>query len=166
MQSLISLNWREIFVPENSLLEMVLRGSIMYLALFLLMRFIGRRHSGSMGVADILVVVLLADAAQNGMAGEYNTITEGLVLVLTILAWDFAIDWLGYHVPILRPLFDPPALCLIRNGVVQQPAMRREMITDEELLSFLRKAGVTSPAQVRIALLEMDGEVSVIKKKP
>jgi len=166
MDFLAAMDWREIFVPQNSLLEMVLRGSIMYLALFLLMRFIGRRHSGSMGVADVLVVVLLADAAQNGMAGEYNTITEGLVLVLTILAWDYAIDWLGYHVPKLRPIFDPPALCLIRNGVVQQSTMKREMITEEELVSFLRKAGVTSPAQVRIATLEMDGDVSVIKKKP
>jgi len=63
--------------------------------LFFLLRLL-RREGGQIGIADVLVVVLVADASQNAMASDYKSITEGIVLVATIAFWDYFLDWLGY----------------------------------------------------------------------
>jgi len=162
---LFSIDWRAFFIPEHSVGEMIARGTVMYLVLFICLRFLGRRQSGAMGTADLLVIVLIADAAQSGMAHDYTSVTEGLALVLTILWWDFVIDWTSFHVPKLRPFLNAPAVCLIRNGALQHRAMRKEMITKDEIMSRLREEGVESPAEVKRAQLEEDGQISVIKKK-
>ena len=108
----MNIDWNSVFVPAISLGEIMLRGSIMYLGLFVILRFMGRRQAGNFGPADLLVIVLIADAAQNGLCKVYGSVTEGLILVLTIVAWEWAIDWVGYHYPALQA----PGLELVRNG--------------------------------------------------
>ena len=75
-----SIDWHAMFVPTVSLLEIVLRGSAVYLSIVALMRLF-RREAGTLSTTDLIVVVLVADAAQNAMAADYHSITEGLVLV-------------------------------------------------------------------------------------
>ena len=93
----MSIDWNSIFVPSLGLAEIIVRGSLMYLGLFAVLRFVGRRQAGSFGPADLLVIVLIADAAQNGLGKEYGSVTEGLILVLTIVAWEYLIDWAQYR---------------------------------------------------------------------
>jgi uncharacterized membrane protein YcaP (DUF421 family) len=164
MEHLLAVDWTKFFVPEHSILEMVLRGTVMYLALFVFLRFMARRIAGTMGTADVLVIVLLADAAQNGMSNDYKSVTEGIVLVATILAWDLFIDWLAFHVSALRPILQHPTLPVVRNGRLLYRNMRREMISREELLSQLRQQGVEDQADVKLAQIEEDGHLSVITK--
>ena len=78
-------------------LELVLRGSAMYWFLYLLLRFVLRRDAGAIGIADILLLVLIADAAQNGMAGSYETVADGFVLVATIVGWNWLFDWASWR---------------------------------------------------------------------
>src|SRR5688572_21808467 len=92
-----SINWSELFVPSGSVIEIVVRGTTLFLMLFLLLRVLPRRQIGSLGVSDLLVIVVIADAAQNGLSGEYKSITEGVVLVVTILFWNWIIDTLDYR---------------------------------------------------------------------
>jgi uncharacterized membrane protein YcaP (DUF421 family) len=73
----MSIDWNSVFVPSIGIAEIVLRGSIMYLGLFAVLRFMGRRQAGNFGPADLLVIVLIADAAQNGLGKEYGSVTEG-----------------------------------------------------------------------------------------
>ena len=80
-------------------LELFVRGTALYLFLFAVFRVVIKRRIGSVGLADILVVVLIADAAQNGISGEYRSITEAFVVVGTIVGWTVLIDWLCYRVP-------------------------------------------------------------------
>ena len=94
----------------------------MDLGLFVILRFMARRQAGHFGPADLLVIVLIADAAQNGLGKEYGSVTEGLVLVLTIVAWEYLIDWLTWRFPALRNILMPPSLTLIENGVVRRLA--------------------------------------------
>src|SRR5688572_23956834 len=128
----MSIDWNSVFVPSMGIAEIVLRGSIMYLGLFAVLRFMGRRQAGNFGPADLLVIVLIADAAQSGLGKEYSSITEGLVLVLTIVAWEYFIDWLKFRFPSLRPILAPSSLTLIENGRVNQANLRHEMLTEEE----------------------------------
>lgn len=166
MDPLLKVDWAALFIPTHSVIEMIVRGTLMYLGLFVILRFVMKRQAGAIGIADILVIVLIADAAQNGFAHEYRSITEGLVLVLTIVFWDFAIDWLAYRMPSFGKLVEPSPLLLIRNGRVIQRNMSRELITLDELKSQLRSHGIERVADVRSAYLESDGQISVVPRSP
>ena len=159
----MSVDWQAMLVPEHSLVEIAVRGTIMYIVLFTILRFFMKRQSGVIGIADLLVIVLIADAAQNAMANEYKSIPEGVLLVLTIVFWNFAIDWLGYHIPLIQRFTRPPPLQLIKDGQFLPRNMRQEMITREELMSQLRQQGIDDPAEVRKAFIEGDGRISIIR---
>ena len=143
--------------------ELVARGSIIYWFLFFLFRFILRRDAGSVGLADILVIVLIADAAQNGMAGEYKSVGEAFVLIGTIAGWNYWIDWMSFRYRWFARFADPQVVTLIRHGTLLRANLRREMLTDEELQSKLRENGVEHPSEVKYAALEPDGGISVIR---
>jgi uncharacterized membrane protein YcaP (DUF421 family) len=163
MLSLIEVDWKSVFVPSLSLLEIILRGSLIYLFLFVVLRVL-RRGAGAIGISDLLVVVLIADAAQNALGSEYRSVTEGAVLVLTIVGWDYLFDWLGFRIPGLRPLLRPQALLLIKNGKLQKRNLRKEMISEEELLGELREQGVANVEDVKFSFMESNGHISVVKK--
>lgn len=162
MSHLFSLDWEKVFVPAAPLPETVLRGTLMYLSLFVLLRLVLKRQSGAVEITDLLLVVLLADAAQNGLAGSYQSVPEGVLLVGTILGWNYALDWLGYHWPAFQRFLRPPALALVKDGQMLRRNMRRELITEDELLSEMRKQGVKDLARVKLAFMEGDGQISVI----
>jgi uncharacterized membrane protein YcaP (DUF421 family) len=156
------VDWHEVFVPSGSLVELVVRASVMYLLILAGFRMF-RRDAGSLSVSDLLVVVLIADASQNGMAGEYKSLTEGGVIVATIFAWNYALDWLAFRSRFVYWLLHPPSLLLIRNGQVQRRNLRAEMITKDDLLEQLREQGVDDISHVRKCFLEGDGRISVIR---
>jgi uncharacterized membrane protein YcaP (DUF421 family) len=128
--------------------------------------FMGRRQAGNFGPADLLVIVLIADAAQNGLGKEYGSVTEGLVLVLTIVGWEYLIDWLQYRYPTLRPILTAPSLTLIENGQLNQANLRHELLSEDELRAQLREKEVVDYDEVKLAKLEGDGRLSVIKARP
>ena len=160
----MTVDWAGMFGLSVPPLELIVRGSAMYLFLFLLFRVVVRRRVGAVGMADILVLVIVADAAQNAMAGEYKSVTDGAILVGTILAWDMLIDWLNYRVPALRNWLEAPPLLLVRDGRLLRRNLRHEFVTEEELEAKLRQKGVKDVSEVAEARMESDGEVSVIKK--
>lgn len=145
-------------------LELVLRGSAIYWFLFLLFRFVLRRDVGSLGVADILLLVLIADAAQNGMAGEYRSIADAFVLIGTLVAWNYAMDWGAFRFNAVRRLVEPPARVLVRRGRLVAANLRREQVTVPELMANLREHGIEKLAEVKMARLEPDGVLSVIRQ--
>jgi uncharacterized membrane protein YcaP (DUF421 family) len=165
MFSAPSIDWHAMFVPSASLVELVLRGSLMYLAILAAMRVM-RRNAGALGTADLLVVVLVADAAQNGMAGEYRSVTEGVVLVAVIFGWDYIVDWLSYRYTAVRRLIHPAPLPLVRDGRVIRRNLRSEMLTVEDLHEQLREQGIEDIKIVKRCCLEGDGRMSVIKYAP
>ena len=145
-------------------LELVVRGSAMYWFLFLLFRFVLRRDAGSIGIADVLLLVLIADAAQNAMAGGYESITEGCILVITIAGWNWLVDFASWRFPALRRVLEPRPLPLVREGRVLRRNMRREFLSMEELMAQLREHGIESLGDVRSATMENDGQISVIRR--
>ena len=161
----LSVDSNSVFVPAIGLAEIVVRGSLMYLGLFVILRFMARRQAGHFGPADLLVIVLIADAAQNGLGKEYSSVTEGLALVLTIVAWEYLLDWIAWRFPATRPYLKPPSLMLIRDGRLIPQNLRKEMITEDELKSQLREQSVDNYEEIKLAMLEGDGRLSVLKRQ-
>src|SRR3569623_3669871 len=111
LDSLFGLDWGEMFGLSMSPAELVVRGTAVYWFLFLIFRFVIRREVGAVGIADILVLVIVADASQNAMAGEYTSVTDGLILVSTLIGWNFLFDWMSFRFPPLRRFAEPSPLC-------------------------------------------------------
>lgn len=151
-----------LFEFRVSALELVLRGTVMYWLLFLVFRFILRRDAGTPGLADLLFIVIVADAAQNAMSGPYETLSEGMVLVATLVAWNYALDWASYRSAAVRRFTQPPPLPLVVDGRVIARNLRQELLTRADLDAQLREHGVAALADVRRAYIESDGKFSVI----
>jgi uncharacterized membrane protein YcaP (DUF421 family) len=146
-------------------LELVVRGTAMYWFLFLLFRFVLRRDAGALGIADVLLLVLIADAAQNAMAGGYQSISEGMLLVGTIAGWNWTMDWASWRFPKVARFAEAGPLVLVRRGRILPRNLRREYITVPELMAALREQGVDKLADVKIARMEADGQISVIRQR-
>jgi uncharacterized membrane protein YcaP (DUF421 family) len=141
----------------------MLRGTAVYWLLFLIFRFVLRRDVGAVGIADILLLVIVADAAQNAMSGGYDTISEGAILVGTIVAWNWLLDVLSYRFAAVRRFASPASLKLIDRGRPLPRNLRREFITLDELRQKLREQGIEDLRDVKVAYLEADGQISVIR---
>lgn len=163
---LFGSNWRDLFIPTVPIAELFIRATVMYLGLFALLRVILKRESGSVSITDVLLVVLLSEAAQNALAAGYTSITEGFILVSTIIAWNYVLNWIGYHIPSVQRLIFPGPLSLVEDGQINWDNMRRELLTEEELMTQLREQGVGDVNEVQTAYMEGDGQISVIKKNP
>ena len=158
------LEWGPIFALTVPPLELVVRGTLVYWLLFLLLRFVLRRDMGSIGVADVLLLVIIADAAQNAMAGGYKSVTDGVILVGTIAGWNWLLDMAAYRFPLVRKLLEAKPLPLVAEGKLLRRNLRKEFITQDELMAKLREQGVEKLEDVKAATMESDGEISVIKR--
>ena len=164
MDKLIEIDWETMFIPSSSVAEMIVRGTITYWFCFLYIRFF-RRGSGQLSISDVLLITLISDAAQNAMAGTYESVTEGAVLVGVLVFWDYAINWLGYRSVFFDRLSSPEPILLIKEGVLQKQTMKRELMSEDELHGLLRENGIDDPADVKSCYLEGSGNLSVIEKK-
>lgn len=151
-------------VPDVSLFEMIVRGAVMYFAIFIVLRVLLRGRTSGLSVSDILVLVLISDAAQNAMAAQYTSITDGIVLVTTIVACSVFMDWLAFRSATVRRFVHPERKPLIVDGRVIRPTLDKELMTEGELLTQVRLNGLEAIEDVKAAYLEGNGEVSVIKR--
>jgi uncharacterized membrane protein YcaP (DUF421 family) len=155
-------DWGKIFYPNTPLLEIFIRGTVVYLGIFIMLRVVLKREAGSVGMTDLLVIVLLADAAQNAMADNYESVTDGIFLLIVIISWSHVLNFLGYYFPKFQRLINPPALLLVVRGRMIKKNLRKEFITEDELLSQVREQGLSNIQEVKEAYIESDGRISVI----
>ena len=144
--------------------ELIVRGTLMFWFLFAIFRFVFRRGTGSVGMTDFLFVVLLGDAAQNAMIGEAHSVPEGMVLIATLVGWNYLLDYLSHRFPVVEHFSTARKVCLVDEGRVNRRNMRREFISMDELTQKLREAGYDKFDEIKAAYLESDGEISVIPR--
>jgi uncharacterized membrane protein YcaP (DUF421 family) len=158
---MMEIDWSKLLIPTDSLLEMVIRGTVIYLALFIAMRMLPRRTMGGVGPSDILVIVLISEGVSQGLSGKYESITEGLVVAATLIFWAVFIDWLDYRFPRLH-LSDGKQIPLVRDGKLIRRNMQGQNITEDEVMAQLRQHGLSSLQGVEAVYVEGDGQFSVI----
>jgi uncharacterized membrane protein YcaP (DUF421 family) len=156
------MDWDQLFGIHVPVLELLIRASCVYWFLFLAFRFVLRRDIGALGVADILLLVIVADAAQNAMAGEYKTISEGGIVIATIFAWNIFIDQMAFRFRWFERFARPRPRELVRDGRLLEHNLKLERMTRDELDEKLREHGTDQLSHVRHAYLEGDGKLSVI----
>ncbi len=155
-------HWSELFVLDVSALELFIRTSATYLALTFALRVIGRRELG-MEMTDMLMIVLISEGVSAGMAGAHHSVTGGLVVAGTLLGWNYLFAWLVYQVPFARKVLRGGPLLIVADGKMIRRHMRKELISEQELLGHLRHAE-TQLEDVKCMYVEPDGEISVVKR--
>ena len=155
-----------LFAIHTSPLELMARGTLMYWFLFLVFRFALRRDSGGVGIADILFVVVVADASQNALSGSYASVSEGCILVGTLVAWNVAMDWAAVRWQPVRRFLEPRPVLLVRDGRILARNLRQEFLTPEDLEAQMRQHDIASLRDVRRAYMESDGRLSFLTRVP
>jgi len=155
-------------IPDfgSSLVDVAIRTAVIYVVLIAGLRIAGKREVGQLSIFDLIVLLVIADAVQNAMVGQNTSLAGGIVAAITLITLDKLLNVVTERVPRVRNLLEGESQELIRDGVVLEDALRKEGIDDEDLAAALRRQGVLDPSEVRLAVLETDGSISVVAKHP
>ena len=150
------MNW-------HTLLDVAIRTSVVYLALLIGIRLTGTRQLGQMSTFDLVLLLIIANAVQNAMVGPDTSLAGGLVAAGVLLVWHAVIQRVRLKSRQVNRLLAGEGIMLIHRGQVLVAHCRRAGITEDDLLQALREHGVASVHDVRLAVLEPDGSISVIR---
>lgn len=153
------------FTPQTNLLEIALRVVLVYAGLYLLVRLSGKREIGQLGPMDFLAMLLLSETVSPALTGQDTSLVAGWTAAATLLAATFVVEWLTHRSRAIERLVEGRPLTLIEDGVVRRALKDRLRITDQELSSALREQGVEAPHQVKRAVVEPNGHITVLRRR-
>jgi uncharacterized membrane protein YcaP (DUF421 family) len=156
-------DWLSIFASDAPILELVARSSALYLSILVLMRLFPRRTGGELATMDLILILLISEAV-SGAFGESSSILDGVIMAATLITWNFAINVASFHFRAIERLVSAPPTQIIRDGKMLRRNMRREYVTEEELMSALHQEGIGNVDEVRAAFVEGEGKISVLKR--
>ena len=157
-------SWADIFAVTTPVLELIVRGTVVYFAVIALMRVLPR-VGGDLAVIDLVFILLIANAAASGM-GEHKTVGDAMLMLATLMGWNYLFNILSFHIPFVERLVSGSPVQIVRDGRLLRRNMRREYLTEEELMSQLRWQGIDKIEDVKAAYIEGDGQLSVIPRNP
>jgi len=140
----------------------ITRTALVYLIVCVFMRLVPKRHAGRISPQDVVGAVIVGGLTVGAIADHDAGPPDLLLMICVILGLNYLLDSLGGRFPWLHRLLKEPATRLVHDGVIDREALRREMLTEEELHGQLRKLGVGDVQRVREAYLETSGDVSVV----
>lgn len=158
----LEVDWRSVIWPDIALVESFARGTVVYFFVFIVMRGTLRRTAGELSMLDFIFVLLVANGASDSMTGGAVSFANGAVIILTVVFWNYALNTLSWYIPALQRWTTPPPLQVVRNGTLLHRNMRKEFLTEDELMAKLREDGIEDVAQVKAAYIEGDGNLSII----
>ena len=143
-------------------MDLVLRAAIVFIAIFVVTRAVGRRELSTMEPFDLILLIVTGDLMQQAITQSDYSLSGGLTVLTTIALLTVALSYVSFKVPKLRPLLDGEPLVLVQDGEVIVRNLRRERITIDELLAAARQQQIGSLTHVRFAVLETNGKISII----
>jgi len=135
----------------------------LYFAILILLRLMPRRTGGELAMMDLVFVLLIAEAAAQAL-GDYDSVADGIIMIATLMGWNFVINAVSHRVPLIERLISSLPLQIIENGELLRRNMRREFLTEKELMSHLRRQGIEKVEDVKSAYIEGKGKITVISR--
>jgi uncharacterized membrane protein YcaP (DUF421 family) len=145
-------------------MDIVLRGVFIFFVLYLLMRVIGRRELSSLEPFDLILLVVLGDAVQQGLTQDDYSLTGALLAIGTIAMLQLGVSYANFRFPRLRPLLDGEPIVVVRDGKPIERNLRRERVTLDDLTSAMRQQNIAQIDDVQWAVMETSGAISFIRK--
>ena len=155
-------------IPDlgSDLVSVAIRSAIVYIFLVAALRIGGKREVGQLSTPDLVVLLIVANGVQNAMVGQNTTLLGGIVASVTILVLARGIQILTVRSPAFAKAVIGEPRILVRDGAAIAKAMHEEEISNDELMAAVREHGVESLADVSLAILEVDGSISILSTDP
>lgn len=153
-----------LWIPEISILEKVIRSAVIYFFVLIAFRFAGKREVGQLTPFDLVVLLIISNVVQNAVIGPDNSLSGGIIGATTILVLNYLVVRIAYRSPKMRHILEPSPTLLIHGGRVLHQNLKKELITMEDLDAALRMNGILDYQLVQVAVLEENGNISVIPK--
>jgi uncharacterized membrane protein YcaP (DUF421 family) len=141
--------------------EIILRAALVYAVLFLLLRFGGKKHVGELAPFDLVVLLILSETVQGALIADDKSLLGGLIAAVTLVVIVHVVSYVSWRCKRMERLLEGTPRVLVRNGQVLKDTLASEKVTRSELLEALRREGSTSLRNVRYAVLENDGSITV-----
>ena len=146
--------------------ELAVRSTGIYIAVLLGLRLFGKREVGQFTLTDLVLILLLANAVQPAMTGPDTSLTGGLVIIATLIVVNRAIALARARLPFVQWLVESPPTTLARDGAWVPGALEGEELSAEDVSMALHEHGLTDVSEVKLAVLEGDGMISVVPLDP
>lgn len=146
-------------------LEIIFRSIAVYIFIVIAIRIFGKKELSQMQITDLVLILLISNSVQNAMVGPDSSLLGGIVAAMALFLINYLMKFILYRSPKLTKILEGEAVILIYKGVVNQENLIKEKITEEELAAVVREHGVGGITQVEIAILERDGNISVVSKE-
>ena len=144
-------------------MDLVLRATVVFTFVLLLTRVIGKRELGSLQPFDLILLIVLGDALQQGLTQDDYSLTGAILVVGTIAVLQVFVSWLSYRFPRTRPILEGEPLIVVQDGKVIERNLKRERLTVDEITEEARKQQIPHLSDIRFAVLETGGQISFIK---
>jgi uncharacterized membrane protein YcaP (DUF421 family) len=145
-------------------MDLVIRATVVFFFIFLITRIAGRRQLSELEPFDVILLVVLGDLVQQGITQSDESVTGTLVVISTITLLSVAVSWISFRSGRVRLVTEGEPIVLVEDGHVIERNLRRERLTRTDLEEEARQQQVSSLEEIRWAILEKDGSISVIQK--
>jgi len=152
-------------ILNNQYFQIVCSSLVIYLFIIIAFRVLGKKELSQLSVVDLVFILLISNAVQNAMVGSNTTLAGGLVAAAALFIANFLFKQLMYRFPRLDNLVEGEATMLIYDGKLIKKNTAKARITYQEIMEILREHGVSSIEEVDLAVLEVDGNISVLSEK-
>lgn len=156
--------WQDLFDLQLSVGEKVLRALLIYLFLVIALRVVGKRELGQTNTLDLVVLLLVANAVQNGIIGSDNTVTGAVIGAVTLFAVNEVFTRVAYGSTLVTRLLEGNPTVLIQEGKPVSKALFREGISLPELRAIARRQGYSDLGEIHTAILETNGVVTMFRQ--
>ncbi len=146
----------------NNYLNIIFSSVAVYLFLIVAIRLFGKKELAQLSVFDLVFILLISNSVQNAMVLGDNTLLGGLLAALALFLVNYVLKYLQYRYPTFGRALQGDPVMLVYKGEVLTSHLKLAKITEDELLEAIREHGVSSPAEVDLAILEVDGNISVL----
>jgi uncharacterized membrane protein YcaP (DUF421 family) len=148
----------------NPYLDIIVRSATVYGFMVLALRLFGKKELSQLSTTDLVFIILISNSVQNAMVGANSTLSGGLVAALVLFSLNYLLKLLIFRSKKIKELIEDKPIILIHEGTIDHEHLIRTQITEDELVQAVREHGVLNFAEVKIAVLEVDGNISIISE--
>ena len=152
------------WIPQESVLDLIIRGIIVYLGLFVLLRMIGKKHVGELSPFDLVILLVISETVDGSLIGDDHSLTGGLISAATLVGVVQLVGYFTWRFRTVEKFVDGLPRILVRHGHVCEETLNGEQVSRSELLEGLRREGHSSLTNVRFAVLETDGSITIASR--
>lgn len=145
--------------------KIVLSSVAVYLFIIVAIRLFGKKELAQLSIIDLTFILLISNSVQNAMVGSDSSLTGGLVAATSLFIVNYLFKYLLYRFPKLSKVVQGADILLIYKGQLNEPNMAKARITREEIVEAVREHGVSEIREVDLAVLETDGNISIISNE-